>query len=110
MDESGFMRKVAGQLDGVSFGFDGDSVQVSQKAYSIFIAREQWRNARIAELDRDRNNLLCDREQLRAELAALKAAQARDSDGMCNEENPSNRCVCREEFGYRVCGATEVKS
>jgi len=25
------------------------------------------------------------------------------SDGMCNADNPANCCVCREEFGYRVC-------
>jgi hypothetical protein len=32
--------------------------------------------------------------------AAKPVAQA---DGMCNADNPARRCVCREEFGRRVC-------
>jgi hypothetical protein len=24
-------------------------------------------------------------------------------DGMCNADNPGARCICREEFGHRVC-------
>ena len=31
-----------------------------------------------------------------------------DSDGMCNEKRPERRCVCREEFGYRVCGKDQT--
>lgn len=37
-------------------------------------------------------------------IAALSAPPAAE-DGMCNSENPSNRCECREEFGHRVCAA-----
>ena len=29
------------------------------------------------------------------------------NDGMCeSSENPDRRCVCREEFGHKVCGNT----
>jgi len=31
-----------------------------------------------------------------------------DEDGMCNEKRPERRCVCREEFGYRVCGKDQT--
>ena len=34
--------------------------------------------------------------------------EAVDSDGMCNEMRPERRCVCREEFGYRVCGKDQT--
>lgn len=38
--------------------------------------------------------------------AALSAYEP-DSDGMCNENDPSSRCICREEFGHRVCGESQ---
>lgn len=28
---------------------------------------------------------------------------ARPADDMCNHDNPAARCICREEFGHRVC-------
>ena len=31
------------------------------------------------------------------------AEPAAQDDGMCNADNPARRCVCREEFGRRVC-------
>ena len=32
-----------------------------------------------------------------------------DGDGMCNADNPERRCVCREEFGHRVCESAAPK-
>lgn len=31
------------------------------------------------------------------------AAAQDQGDGMCNADDPSKRCICREEFGRRVC-------
>jgi hypothetical protein len=34
----------------------------------------------------------------------LREIEDQQSDGMCNENNPERRCICREEFGRKVCG------
>lgn len=34
---------------------------------------------------------------------------AKNSDGMCFSDDPSCRCVCREEFGYRVCTPASIQ-
>ena len=38
----------------------------------------------------------------------LNSPTVSSDDGMCNEENPENRCICREEFGHRVCVSAGV--
>lgn len=49
--------------------------------------------------------------QIQPRLTALLAAQGQgDIDGMCNEDHPERRCICREEFGHRVCGTTPPAS
>lgn len=45
---------------------------------------------------------IVDSRQVKRVIAELKAELA-DADGMCNLEDPAKRCVCREEFGRRVC-------
>jgi len=47
-------------------------------------------------------------DELLAILDAEGDGRAVDSDGMCNEKRPERRCVCREEFGYRVCGKDQT--
>jgi hypothetical protein len=49
-----------------------------------------------------------DDDVYKAMLAAAPAPSTTEGqgDGMCNEENPAQRCICREEFGHRVCGIT----
>jgi len=37
-----------------------------------------------------------------------KRLEAAERDGMCNEKRLERRCVCREEFGYRVCGKDQT--
>lgn len=33
----------------------------------------------------------------------VPAQECPADDDMCNPDNPEMRCICREEFGYRVC-------
>lgn len=46
------------EVDGVSFGFDGRAVLVSQEAYSIFLEREAVSRERITYLKRRNSQLL----------------------------------------------------
>lgn len=82
------------EAEGVDFGFDDRSVKVSQEAYSIFLDRERHHLAALsavtAERDAERrradvavadaNDAERERDQLRAELQAL-----RDLVGQCVE-------------------------
>jgi hypothetical protein len=60
-----------------------------------------------ADLDQEKHHcewsVQHDRKRLNALLDTLQARAQLASDGMCNADNPANRCICREEFGYRVC-------
>jgi len=48
------------------------------------------------------------RNQALDEVARLNSPPVIAGDGMCNEENPELRCICREELGHRVCVSAGV--
>lgn len=62
------------------------------------------RSADACNIDRTDNWAMYGQEYIEDVQAMLAAPTVKaEQDGMCNADNPAARCICREEFGERVC-------
>ena len=82
----------------VLFGIDDRQVQVSQEAYSIFMAREQDMRQQLADVSNERDGLRAERDAYRAVL---------DAAGYPNlEKLPHNDLGCCRQVGSMVATLT----